>query len=92
MGKQLTTEEVKKMNIDILSVVADFCEKNGLRYWLYYGTLIGAIRHNGYIPWDDDIDIAMPRPDYEKFLKTFNHIVIARSWSFKIENITYVVI
>ena len=50
MGKQLTTEEVKKMNIDILSVVADFCEKNGLRYWLYYGTLIVAIRHNGYIP------------------------------------------
>ena len=72
MGKQLTIEEVKKMNLDILSVVADFCEKNGLRYWLYYGTLIGAIRHNGYIPWDDDIDIAMPRPDYEKFLKTFN--------------------
>ena len=72
MGKQLTTEEVKKMNIDILSVVADFCEKNGLRYWLYYGTLIGAIRHNGYIPWDDDIDIIMPRPDYEKFLKSFN--------------------
>ena len=60
------------MNIDILSVVADFCEKNGLRYWLYYGTLIGAIRHNGYIPWDDDIDIIMPRPDYEKFLKSFN--------------------
>lgn len=72
MGKQLTTEEVKKMNLDILSVVADFCEKNGLRYWLYYGTLIGAIRHNGYIPWDDDIDIIMPRPDYEKFLKSFN--------------------
>jgi lipopolysaccharide cholinephosphotransferase len=72
MGKQLTIEEVKKMNLDILSVVADFCEKNGLRYWLYYGTLIGAIRHNGYIPWDDDIDIIMPRPDYEKFLKSFN--------------------
>lgn len=72
MGKQLTTDEVKKMNLDILSVVADFCEKNGLRYWLYYGTLIGAIRHNGYIPWDDDIDIIMPRPDYEMFLKSFN--------------------
>ena len=72
MQKRISTQEIKSMNLDILSVVTDFCEKNGLRYWLYYGTLIGAIRHNGYIPWDDDIDIAMPRPDYEKFLKTFN--------------------
>lgn len=72
MGEQLTTAEVKKMNLDILSVVTNFCEKNGLRYWLYYGTLIGAIRHNGYIPWDDDVDIIMPRSDYEKFLKSFN--------------------
>lgn len=72
MGKQLTIDEIKKMNLDILSVVADYCEKNGLRYWLYYGTLIGAIRHNGYIPWDDDVDIIMPRPDYEKFVQTFN--------------------
>lgn len=72
MSKRLSPEEVKTMNLDILSVVADFCKKNGLRYWLYYGTLIGAIRHNGYIPWDDDIDIVMPRPDYEKFLKSFN--------------------
>lgn len=74
MGKRISPEEVKTMNLDILSEVADFCEKNGLRYWLYYGTLIGAIRHNGYIPWDDDIDIVMPRPDYEKFLKSFNQI------------------
>ena len=70
--KQLNPEEVKTMNLDILSEVADFCEKNGLRYYLYYGTLIGAIRHNGYIPWDDDVRIIMPRPDYERFLKIFN--------------------
>ena len=61
MQKRISTQEIKSMNLDILSVVADFCEKNGLRYWLYYCTLIGAILHNGYIPWDDDIDIIMPR-------------------------------
>lgn len=71
--ERLTTDEVKTMNLDILTEVADFCEKNHLRYWLYYGTLIGAIRHNGFIPWDDDIDIVMPRPDYEKLLEDFNH-------------------
>lgn len=72
MGKKLSPKEIKTMNLDILSEVADFCEKNNLRYWLYYGILIGAIRHNGYIPWDDDVDIIMPRPDYEKFISSFN--------------------
>lgn len=70
--KRLTPSEIKEMQLDILSTIADFCQRNHLRYYLYYGTLIGAIRHNGYIPWDDDVDIIMPRPDYEKFIKTFN--------------------
>lgn len=55
-----------------MDVIDAFCKKNGLNYSLAGGTLIGAIRHKGYIPWDDDIDIYMPRKDYDIFLKTFD--------------------
>ena len=70
--RAITLDELKSIQLDLLQKTADFCEKNGLRYFLCGGTLIGAIRHKGYIPWDDDIDIAMPRPDYDLFVKTFN--------------------
>ena len=69
----IAQEEIKNILCDILQDVANFCEESGLRYFLAYGTLIGAIRHNGFIPWDDDIDIAMPRPDYDKFIQTYNN-------------------
>lgn len=70
--KQITIEELKFIQLDILKTVHDFCNENQIRYSLAYGTLLGAIRHNGYIPWDDDIDIIMPRPDYNRFIKEFN--------------------
>lgn len=70
--RKLQLEEVKKIQMSILDFVATFCDNNGIQYWVDSGTLIGAIRHKGYIPWDDDIDIGMLREDYNKFSKMFN--------------------
>lgn len=70
--RRLNAEEVKKIQIEILDVVAAFCEENSINYWLESGTLIGAVRHKGYIPWDDDIDIGMLRKDYDRFADLFN--------------------
>lgn len=68
----MSPEETKKVELDILTALADFCDSHGLKYYLAYGTLIGAVRHKGFIPWDDDIDIQMPRPDYDELLRLFN--------------------
>ena len=70
--REISVEEHKKMALDVLVKVADFCDKNDITYYLAYGTLLGAVRHGGFIPWDDDIDIIMPRPDYERFIKIFD--------------------
>jgi len=70
--KELTVSQIKEIQLNILQVIADFCDKNNITYFLGSGTLIGAIRHQGYIPWDDDIDLLMPRPDYEVFISIFN--------------------
>lgn len=63
----MTPEEHKKVMLYILQAFADFCDKHGLRYFLDAGTLIGAVRHKGYIPWDDDVDVCMPYEDYLQF-------------------------
>lgn len=70
--RKLTLNELKETQICILTHVADFCEQNEIQYWIDSGTLLGAIRHKGYIPWDDDIDVGMLRADYDKFSKLFN--------------------
>ena len=66
MEKIMTEIELKLVLIEILNCFVSFCEENNLNYMLEGGTLLGAIRHKGFIPWDDDIDIAMPREDYER--------------------------
>lgn len=64
----MTIQDIQKVSLDILKKVAQICDEQGIKYFLAYGTLLGAIRHKGYIPWDDDVDIMMVRPEYEKFL------------------------
>lgn len=64
--------ELRSLQMQVMDCIDDFCKKNHLSYSLAGGTLIGAIRHKGYIPWDDDIDIYMPRKDYDIFIKTFD--------------------
>ena len=70
--KIFSLDEIKSFQLEMLKKVADYCESCNLTYFLGYGTLLGAVRHKGYIPWDDDIDIVMPRHDYNLFLKQFN--------------------
>ena len=70
--KEMTLREIQLFTLEILKQVHKFCVENSIKYSLSYGTLLGAIRHKGFIPWDDDIDIMMTRPDYDRFCQTFS--------------------
>lgn len=62
-------KEIQNSMVGILAYLKEVCEQNNLKYFLAYGTLIGAVRHKGFIPWDDDIDIWMPRDDYNRLIE-----------------------
>ena len=67
--RKIDSNELKEIEYKVLCDFDDVCKEIGLPYSLAYGTLLGAVRHKGFIPWDDDIDVMMLREDYEKFLE-----------------------
>lgn len=69
--RKLTKDELHAVEVDLLDEFASICEREGLQYYLAYGTLIGAARHKGFIPWDDDVDVMMPRCDFERLMAYF---------------------
>lgn len=77
----ITTQELQTKSLEILKYFIKLCNENNLRYWCGGGTCIGAIRHKGFIPWDDDIDVFMPRPDYEKLYEIWNNIADTKNYA-----------
>ena len=74
--RTLTLEEIKQVELDILKYLHDLCEQHHIKYFIDFGTLLGAVRHKGFIPWDDDTDISLARDEFEKLykvLKNENH-------------------
>jgi lipopolysaccharide cholinephosphotransferase len=71
---QDTLKNLHNVLIEILDEFVRICEENNLIYFLAYGTLLGAVRHKGFIPWDDDLDVAMPKNDYKKFIEIYSKL------------------
>ena len=69
--KELTLQELKEIEFDILKMFDAFCKEHNIRYFLAFGTLLGAIRYKKFIPWDDDIDVLVPREDYDRLIQLF---------------------
>ena len=74
--KDKNLEKIKVIQLEIMDYIDKICKKYDIKYYIFWGSLLGAIRHKGFIPWDDDIDIWMPRPDYEALLKYFEIVAV----------------
>lgn len=74
LGKEIGLEELKVLQMDVLQAIDEYCQDNSISYSLACGSMLGAVRHKGYIPWDDDIDIYMLRDDYEKMMHLFPNV------------------
>lgn len=68
-----TLRKIQLANLKMMLIFDRLCSENGLEYWLDFGNLLGAVRHKGFIPWDDDVDVSMTRDDYEKFIELFRN-------------------
>ena len=69
--KTLSLEEIKEVEVDILKYFHAFCVEHGIRYFISHGTLLGAVRYGHFIPWDDDLDVLVPREDYNRLMTLF---------------------
>ena len=83
--KEMTLVEQKQVMLEILQAFAGYCDTHNLTYYLDAGTLIGAVRHRGYIPWDDDIDVNMPQEDYYKFVRQMRELNGCLSENIRVE-------
>lgn len=81
--KELTLQEMKEIELDILKMFDAFCKEHNITYFLAFGTLLGAIRYKKFIPWDDDVDVLVPREDYNKLLTLFEDSDRYRLYSFE---------
>jgi len=81
-------KKIWAVQLDLLKKFREVCEKNNLKYYIIYGTLLGAVRHKGFIPWDDDVDVAMPREDFEKLIEIAKEEFISPYYLQTMENDT----
>lgn len=88
MKKIESLKEIQLIELDILDFIDQVCGQYGLRYFLAGGTLLGAVRHKGFIPWDNDMDISMPRKDYDIFTEKFNEYAYQNGMPYEVLKIT----
>ena len=97
MEREIDTEGIKARELRLLTALRDWCAGKGIRMFLCGGSLLGAVRHRGFIPWDDDIDVFMPRPDYERLRAEFpedgpaGEGIALQDWRRKGEDFSFVV-
>lgn len=78
--------DIQQCSLDLALELKNICEQNNLKYFISGGTVLGSVRHSGFIPWDDDIDFAMPRSDYEKLKTIIKNNKSSRYWLVTYEN------
>lgn len=81
--KQLSLQEIKTIELDLLKRFHSFCKENDIEYFLSNGTLLGAIKYKGFIPWDDDVDVLVPRADYDRLMFSFKDTDVYKLFSFE---------